>query len=659
MASGFERLEKFFSSSRKKDKGSRENAAASRTTRSTHISYSGSGTYETCLFPPPSFMKPTSTRMYARGPLYEKEEVEDQVVRDKGRSRSLPDVKKSFRSQSSTFNSLEIERKTRSYGSSRPPFTEEPPRTPVTPTSGFPEDVLFRSFETPCASANTSPRHIILDEASLETPKQEILEHNLLGWSPKHISLLFKPGDLPSMNEHLGLNLIDDAPESMILMPSPMFTPPLMPPPKSPLREKPSRCPPTPHHRLSSGIQNWGFSEFPKQYSVISSVTSGTYSPPLSDSEDECSTPISDHTGLASKRFTPTSFSADSSPKSIVKTRQTRFHSGYGKTFTRETWGARQDDPKHGRSKSKESPMPRSRFPKTQSTATLSTVNSKIRQEHILQEPTINDIYTLSDEDIFEARPFTPAPDLPPPVPPKDDLPARMRPRAQPYNTVQPQQPQRIYAVNPQSGELTPPETPIDSSFLIPMPTRHSAKAFGAIMAARIARKYNFDLIYLVSLWPSGAGAHLDPSLPRASQTPQQSPMTGGSIYAGPRSKLTGRYLAAFGLEQIQMGEPFQIEQKVLLKTLRSESWSEYDDANAPFSHGWTCSFNSDFVPLGQQSMDTNILKSAKNRGIVFAAYTRQHNEALIPKESTTRNEVLHRLRGDVECLLYNMAKQN
>lgn len=645
MTSGFDKLEKFFSLSRGKDKALQEKRATSKKTVSVHAPYTGPSTDASSFFPSPSFLKPTSSRMQPRNPLYQKEEEELPLAKDRNRSRSLPNVKKSLQTGSSAYESLEVERKTRSYDSSLTPSAAHSPSTPESTGFRFPEDSLFRSPEAPSTPVDASPQRRTGDSASPETPKQESRDTQLLDWCPRHISLMFKnPDELLTVDEQLGLASPDDIQQSMLLMPSPIFAPPERPPPRSPLRRRRPRTPPTPQMTTTSPrSQEWEFSTFPPQYSVINSPTCKTFSPPTSESEDEYATAVSTQSDFTDRSGVPSIYSAESSPDTAAKIRRTPINFGRA---ARETWGSRRQDPMLPVLDSKIGPAPKSRLKKTQSAATLTAAQSKIAKEHILQEPTINDIYALSDEDIFETRPLTPASSLPPSPPPKDEGYVRLQRRTPTHSLAHTRFPS---ALTLRSGQVTPPVTPTDPSFLIPMPPSPSAGQRGAIMAAGIAKKYNFDLIYLVSLWPSAGGNQMDPSLRVEPQWPRRSTAAGGSIYTSPKSKITGRYLAAFGLSQI--GEPFKIQTRVLLKALRSEGWNEYDDASASLSHGWACSFKTDYVSLENQGVDA-VWKSARNRGIVFAGYTRRGKEANIPKDLLNKRAHLGRLHEDVKGLV-------
>lgn len=651
MTSGFDRLEKFFNLSRSKGRDLQEKNSTSRKTISVQASYKGPVSDASSQFPSPSFMKPTSSRMQPRDPLYQRKEDELPPTKDKARSQSLPDVKQSLRRLASAHDPLEVGRKTRSYESSRPPSAVNQPSTPDHSDVRFPEDILFRSPEVPSTPTQASPTHIVENSTLLSTPRQEPRatqprDTQLLDWTPRHMSLMFKnPHEIFAVDEQPGLNSNNDVQDSMILMPSPMFAPPERPPPRSPLRGRRARTPPTPLTTRKFDTHEWEFSTFPPQYSVISSPSCRTYSPSTSDSEDDYTTALSRQSVLTSRSGILSIYSAESSPDTVAKVRRTQ--TGVARA-ARETWGSRRQDPMLNILDAKGSPVPNSSCTRTQSAATLSVVSYKIAKEHILQEPKINDIYALSDEDIFETRPLSPAPRLPPPPPPKDEGYVRLHRRTQPAQTVA----HTRYPSAPvvRLDQVTPPETPTDTSFLVPMPPSHSAGQRGAIMAASIAEQYNFDLIYLVSLWPTAGGNQMDPSLGVDPQWPQMPAATGGSIYAGPNSTITGRYLAAFGLSQV--GEQFRILTRPLLKTLRIEGWKEYDDAAAPFNHGWACSFKSDYMALERQGADAAVLKSAQNRGIVFAAYTRRGNDAAIPKDLVNKRAHLAKLHDDVQHLV-------
>lgn len=652
MTGGLDRLEKFFSSSKKKDKEAQQKTIPPKDVDSIQTTSPKTDAGEAAVsFPSPSFLKPTSSRMQPRGPLYQRgeDEVQNSSCKDKARSRSLPDVKKSIRGQVSGISSLEVERKTRSY-ESRPQSIPELPSTPRLSGFRFPEDSLFRSAKTPDTS-KSSARRSRTSAAASKSPKLEKDGQQLLDWSPRRISLMFKPNELLSMNGKISLELSQAHQEPNALMPSPEFTVPEIPPPRSPLRRKGPKTPPRPHTGEAPRNQNWNFSTFPKQYSVISSSMCQTYSPPTSDSED-------DHSTIRQNpHFRPDAVNhsvTNSSPGSLAGKQQAALT--LGQEAPRETWGVRHDDPKLQSHDSNSNPVPRLDL-NIPSLPDVTLTGVTAIQLRILEEPTINDIYALSDEDIFEARPFTPAPEYPPPPPPppKDDVLVRVRRR-----TLTPAiaQPRRVHAVDPTSGEITPPETPVDLQFLAPLPVRHSAGELGAIMTASIARKYNFDLIYLVKVWPRRGERYSDSSLGSGSGSPHHSVTFRSTLEATPGANISGQYLAAFGLDQV--GEPLQIQAHVLQRALQNDNWNEIDDPTGPFSHGWVCSWANKRASVRSQGVGRKSLSAEnRNRGVVFAAYSRRHNNTVLPRESPSTTGFLADLYHDAELLMETVLRRN
>lgn len=639
MTGGLDRLEKFFSSSWKKEKDVQQRSLPLRDFDSVKTTSPGTDARETTVFPSPSFLKPTSSRMQPRD--------EAQNGKDKARSRSLPDVKKSIRGQLAGITSLDVERKTRSY-EPRPQSIPELPSTPHLSVFRFPEDSLFRSPKTPDTS-KSSPRHTNTSHAPLEAPKPEKDGQQLLDWSPQRISLMFKPNEFQlSMNEKVGLDLVHYSQDEKALMPSPMFNVPEHPPPKSPLRRKALKTPPRPHTGQPTKSQPWDFSKFPRQYSVINTSVCHTYSPPTSDSEDDRSTIVAIGANLHKKSNSETRPNIESSPKSMVTEAPPISASGH-KT-SRETWGVRHDDPKLQYPNSNGSPVPRLPLREIDNAPNLPVASFAFMGE--VGEPTIKDIYALSDDDIFEARPFTPPPSYPPPPPPpppKDEVRVRVRRRTLTPAIVQPR---RVHAVDPTSGEMTPPETPVELQFLAPLPARHSATELGAIMTAGLATKYNFDLIYLVKVWPKRESRYRSTSLRVASGggSPHGSADFERALCSTSGAVLSGQYLAAFGLDQV--GEPLQIQTHVLQEALQSNSWNEIDDPAGPFSHGWACSLASKRASVRSQEVERKSLVAKNpNRGIVFAAYSRRHNNTVLPRESPSTTKFLAELRDDAEKL--------
>lgn len=153
-----------------------------------------------------------------------------------------------------------------------------------------------------------------------------------------------------------------------------------------------------------------------------------------------------------------------------------------------------------------------------------------------------------------------------------------------------------------------------------------AAKA-AAFEAARIASRYNFDMIYVVNLWPEDSAAS------------QGAPA------------MTGRLLAAYGLHNAP--SPFQISADAHVSVLRSDNWLEYRDEEAlgkGFGRAYACSFypgkfeDRQSIPRATDAKAVSI-----DRGIVFAAYRKPGPDGSIrystPAELTS-------LRRDVEAMV-------
>lgn len=646
MSSSFDKLERLFSSTRRKNKAEQAKRASQKEALATHPQCHTLEAFEGSLFPSPSFIKPTSTRMQPRGPTYEKKSEQQET---KGRSHSLPSVQPHLSKRLSGCRHSDVGRKTRSYAStlSPPLVLEEEPDSPSTQRSSvfrFPEDSLFRYSQILSPAADGCPSEDQPETTSPPAPNSESREQKPPSCSSKRGSLLFNPNEIPSISERVGSN--QDASESMTLMPPPLFSSPDKP---LPLPPKQAELPTTPSlGSISPKTQDWRFPLFPKQYSVLRSPAPPLYSPPASDSGDEryMKALAAQPTPTPTNQYhSPSIYSVQSSPDLFSLARKAHMKSC--STDLRDTLDISVDG-QIPESMSEHNLVPRSRLRHAQSVATLTEITAQIEREFILQEPTITDIYALSDEDIAEARtPILPPPDFPPPPPPKDS--SRPSRRRSPISELR----QRPSTMDLAAGEMTPPDTPTDPQYFIPMPASHSAGELGAIMAAGIAKKYNFDLVYLVSVWPSTGGNHMDPSLTQSHEShPRLAPL-GVSIYASPKSVVTGRYLAAFGLSEVS--EPFQIHTKTLLKTLRADEWTEHHDLESTMTRGWTRSFNCDYAAV-ENGDDAG--PSTNNRGIIFAAYTKPENESVFPTEPITRSQKQEQLYADVKLLVESLVEK-
>lgn len=190
----------------------------------------------------------------------------------------------------------------------------------------------------------------------------------------------------------------------------------------------------------------------------------------------------------------------------------------------------------------------------------------------VLREPDVNEFLSLSDDDIAEDT--------------EEEL-AEMRMQL----SLEPQ-------------EQPPAPQPLASTLLTLTPPRASQPATAAAFeAARIARRYDFDLVYVVNLWPG-----------QVNESEGERP-------------LIGRLLAAHGLHHVP--SPLQISSLVHTTILRSDGWIEYRNADArphDLARGYASAFYTGQYARslsGNRSSPVSGVRLSEqiDRGIVFAAY--------------------------------------
>lgn len=205
----------------------------------------------------------------------------------------------------------------------------------------------------------------------------------------------------------------------------------------------------------------------------------------------------------------------------------------------------------------------------------------------MLQEPDFNDFLNLSDDDIAETSPENWTPD------------------------------QNATAAHSTAPSIT--ESPRQSLLILPPSYPSQPATAAAFETARIADRYNFDLVYVVNLWwpensrPRSSG----PDLGDAASV-------NSNVSAKPSRGMTGRLLAAYGLHNVN--SPFQISAIAHGKILQSPGWIEHRNQEArdgEFAQGYACSFyTGQYSRNGAPSSSISSARSAKtDRGIVFAAY--------------------------------------
>ncbi|KAK3181334.1 hypothetical protein K4F52_007348 [Lecanicillium sp. MT-2017a] len=203
----------------------------------------------------------------------------------------------------------------------------------------------------------------------------------------------------------------------------------------------------------------------------------------------------------------------------------------------------------------------------------------------VLREPDLNDFLNLSDDEVAE------------------DADHELEPVNDPQSTLPPM-------------DLSISSKPLASTLLTLTPPRASQPATAAAFeAARIARRYDFDLVYVVNLWPG-------------SPMPWNgSPLARDTDDAEGERPLIGRLLAAHGLHHVP--SPLQISSLVHTTILRSDGWIEYRNPEArqhDLARGYACAFYTGQYSRsvsGDRSTPVSGVRLSEqiDRGIVFAAY--------------------------------------
>ncbi|KAI0378784.1 hypothetical protein F5Y04DRAFT_140134 [Hypomontagnella monticulosa] len=641
MVNGLERLERFFGSSRRRDK--------EREARNRELSTVSSPTQDGPYFPSPSFMHPTSTHMKPR------EESAPWSKAAKDRSLSLPDPKSHIRRRSSV-------------GSASPTLNHRHyPSDPVRPISLSIKQAeghltiqklsRFRFPQYPPEDRNPgSPSTDAIGTESAHEPTGQEYQENILDWCPRRLSSLFNNLGLDTSIDDRLASLSEDDAELLALQPSPISSSPpspktridhiVIPPRRS--SQNPSDIPAQHFTKVAAGNPHYAF------------PTATPDSPPESDGEDEAPhTPFRRSTtvkALASPiKFMPR-VSSDSEARNNLR-------DSTCKHPARESWGAKSQDPVLAFTTPDESVfIPQSRLVrKSVSIASLSTVTRYSSVDYEIREPSLDDFYALNDEDVAESLPpiLKPEADIPPTPPPKDPPQTPIgRSRSTRHAPIAP-----TTEINSLSGQLTPPRTPTDSQFLALTYTPTNASgASGAMWAASIAGAYNFDLVYVISLWPKGGRGNPNSSR-RSSSTSRQhgeqdanTPNSQDAVVGNPKSGMTGRLLAAYGLNEF--GSPFRVHTQFHTNMLGFKGWKEYRDELASpgmISRGWTCSFQNDYIPTAPSKTGGEHLARGEtaNHGIVFAAYTRKTTKSVIPVNPSPKQAViLGKLLYDAQTLV-------
>ncbi|PHH79566.1 hypothetical protein CDD80_4446 [Ophiocordyceps camponoti-rufipedis] len=202
----------------------------------------------------------------------------------------------------------------------------------------------------------------------------------------------------------------------------------------------------------------------------------------------------------------------------------------------------------------------------------------------ILREPDVHEFLSLSDDDIAESAP--PSPTL---------------------STI-PDTVSELKKLPPMSLSISPPRPPVSPLLTLTPPRTSRPAAIAAFEAARMARRYDFDLVYVVNLWPD-------------TQSVAPRPGHGAAVQQQP---MMGRLLAAHGLHHVP--SPLQISSSVHTTILRADGWIEYRNERAmthDLARGFACAFyTGQYTRNESESPVSGVRLSGQiDRGIVFAAY--------------------------------------
>ncbi|KAL7628828.1 hypothetical protein AAE478_000343 [Parahypoxylon ruwenzoriense] len=644
MVNGLERLERLFGGSRKKEKGrgiKRRDTSSSSRPSQPHKNDP--------YFPSPSFMRPTSTHMRPR------EEPNPWTRVSKERSQSLPEPQGNRISRSSAGSSTITNEKYCLGDSIRSTLLSDNLPSDALDTPRLSQFKFLGDFLLESEMPEASLRGDSVKEPAHELTARESQTEDFLDWRPKRVSSLLDTLGLETPLGDFVAKSPDGFSESLTWR-----SRSVSPRSRSPItRTNSVVIAPRLSSKGSSNISTQELTFFPIHQLPSRFSRSHPDSPPASDGEEECPGGTFIRTILfkdlpSLNEITPrTSLECTSQLDTDYLTRV---------PSCRESWGTRPEDPMVACITPEEGIRAIQLQPirKSASVASFSTVIKHSINCCDLREPTLDDFYSLHDDDLAESLPATSNPDsdIPPTPPPKDSPRVSRRHssiRRKPGKPIAP-----TTAIDPSSGELTPPCTPTDSQFLtLTYSATHASGALGAMWAASIAKTYNFDLVYVISLWPGGEGERSDSSRHTSIRRKAQDTdrvVPGCAIVANPKYGVTGRLLAAYGLNEF--GSPFRIHTEFHTKMLRFRGWKEYRDELASpgmISRGWTCSFYNDQAqaPRNNLAGGKSERGNTKNRGIIFAAYTRKTTKSAIPvRSSPKQTAILGRLRYDAQTLV-------
>ncbi|KAI0910735.1 hypothetical protein F4823DRAFT_345144 [Ustulina deusta] len=615
MAHGLEKLEQLFTGSRRRARG-RQRSTQMHPKASILADHRPSSP----MFPAPSYLRPTSMHMTPRDAHIDGPEG------DMSRCQSVPTLQEALDKRTSLASSITIVNRPSRCDASVSSLRRSNKSSPTKPRSSrfrFPEDSLFKN-QRPISSSGGCGKNNALREESLHTRNTDT---RLLDWTPTHISLLFNPLEFKASSS----NSVEST-----LLPSPDFAPSILSPdsdksldnPGQQTVSHPSLLSRSSVHRLTLNL---------RQQSLSSRGKPLTECVPAFNA-DEASQKPTINRSMSLNGLTPVRPNTAHAAPTVLST-SGNTSNFKGRRSVRESWGNRRGDPHFRCSlKSTSEDAPCSKLRRSASTSTLSISTSQTSRCVVLKEPTFDDFYALSDDDIAESQPLTPNVYVPPTPPRKEIRNSYRKSRLSQTLTSRPT------TFKPVREEVTPPSTPTNCHLLaLTYSPTNPRDTLGALRAAELARKYDFAVLYVLSLWPVDGDRHLDVSTTTVASSHEARKVT----------NVSGRLLAAYGLNEVP--SPFEIVTDTHLAALNCDYWNEYRNLDArpdDISRGWIRPFYSEYTPVFASSGATSG-HHPKNRGIVFAAYSKQTFNPVIPMRTSAKQALLLRqLYSDAKALV-------
>jgi len=627
MALTMDRLERMFSSSRRKEKALAESLSV--------VTPQHPSPGESLVFPSPSFIRPKAATMKPR-------EEERQLRSPDGRERTL-----SFSSQGRSHsrqlsNSSSINRgRPRHIDSTGQVSGSRSENIRSLSPFKFPEDSIFRHDPNHRYSIQNRPKSGPMEQVNEEPANLvDSADSASIDSSPRK-----QAGDGPTSTELFRPVVYEARPENpcpqtnTTCAASHLSSPIIMPSPISPALAASAlsmleSLPPSPTG-ITIPEKDFSLPILPRLNRFSTLNLPHLESPSASDSEDE---PL-DYGQYPSPASlsTPNTFSTRESFDSLAHSLVSSFSS---KKAHRETWCSRENDPCAATatwsSVVEQAASPRNSFG-SWSCGRSSSVDSA---NGSFFEPTVSDFLALTDDEVAEEHNLVSAKVLQGPTPPPKNA-SRYSGRS---STCSRRSGIQKSASNctvraehnrprPQSFTTAAAWTRTSLSATKPAPIRAST------LISTIATTFGFDEIYIMSFWPDDRkrrGRLLD--------FPMHFENARSSKHSRRESKprVAGRLLASYGIEGAT--GTWELPTDILAEALDTEeTWYEYQDVTPPpdgLSHGFMCSFYGNRLPSAQSALDELV-----NRGIVFAAFHTQSKPIITSGTLSDRNLLLGDLR--------------